>query len=201
MYSVGYAGYYGLSLIVGSYPVLFVSLIGHAAQFGFLQFFENPRESFVRLHNVLILNIGVIDIERTYGQRKLLAQRIPLMPRSRKSKSDSEETDAPRGRSQSISDPAELSTPANTEGESATETDLETETESETTPPSRGLPLPLTPRGSIIGLNGTRKQRTPSPAPMSQHDLMNTYFRKDALLFSNIDLFRCVLTYLVRSKY
>jgi phosphatidylethanolamine N-methyltransferase len=40
----GYAGYYGLSMIVGSYPVLFVSLATHAAQFAFLAFFENPRE-------------------------------------------------------------------------------------------------------------------------------------------------------------
>ena len=48
MYSVGYAGYYGHSLIVGSYPVLFVSIAAHAAQFGFLVFFENPREWNVR---------------------------------------------------------------------------------------------------------------------------------------------------------
>ena len=41
---LGYAGYYGLSLIVGSYPVLFVSIAAHAAQFGFLVFFENPRK-------------------------------------------------------------------------------------------------------------------------------------------------------------
>ena len=45
MYSVGYAGYYGLSLIVGSYAVLFVSLAAHAAQFAFLIGFENPRMS------------------------------------------------------------------------------------------------------------------------------------------------------------
>ena len=41
----GYAWIYGISLIVGSYPVLFVSLAAHSAQFAFLVFFENPRES------------------------------------------------------------------------------------------------------------------------------------------------------------
>jgi phosphatidylethanolamine N-methyltransferase len=45
MYSVGYAGYYGLSLIVASPTVLFVSLAAHAAQFGFLLYFENPRKA------------------------------------------------------------------------------------------------------------------------------------------------------------
>ena len=43
---VGYAGYYGLSMIVGSYPVLFVSLATHAAQFAFLVLFENPRQCY-----------------------------------------------------------------------------------------------------------------------------------------------------------
>lgn len=38
-------GYYGMSLIVASETVLFVSLAAHACQFGFLVYFENPRSS------------------------------------------------------------------------------------------------------------------------------------------------------------
>ncbi|EIM80188.1 uncharacterized protein STEHIDRAFT_126160 [Stereum hirsutum FP-91666 SS1] len=71
MYSVGYAWFYGLSLIVGSYPVLFVSIAAHAAQFAFLVWFENPH------------------IERMYGQRKPLAERVLVPRRSRTHKSQS----------------------------------------------------------------------------------------------------------------
>ena len=42
MYSVGYAGYYGISLMAASYKVLFISIIAHAAQFAFLVWVENP---------------------------------------------------------------------------------------------------------------------------------------------------------------
>ncbi|KAF9883437.1 phosphatidylethanolamine N-methyltransferase [Aspergillus nanangensis] len=42
MYSVGYAGYYGISLMAASYKVLFISIIAHAAQFAFLVLVENP---------------------------------------------------------------------------------------------------------------------------------------------------------------
>lgn len=42
MYSVGYAGYYGISLMAASYRVLFISIAAHAAQFIFLVWVENP---------------------------------------------------------------------------------------------------------------------------------------------------------------
>lgn len=42
MYSVGYTGYYGISLMAGSYHVMFISIIAHAAQLAFLQIVENP---------------------------------------------------------------------------------------------------------------------------------------------------------------
>lgn len=42
MYSVGYAWYYGISLMAASYKVLFISIVAHAAQFAFLLWVENP---------------------------------------------------------------------------------------------------------------------------------------------------------------
>ncbi|MCJ1314156.1 phosphatidylethanolamine N-methyltransferase [Agyrium rufum] len=42
MYSVGYAGYYGISLMAASYKVLTISVMAHAAQFAFLVWVENP---------------------------------------------------------------------------------------------------------------------------------------------------------------
>lgn len=42
MYSVGYAGYYGISMMTASYKVLAISIIAHAAQFVFLTLVENP---------------------------------------------------------------------------------------------------------------------------------------------------------------
>lgn len=42
MYSVGYAGYYGISLMAASYLLLAVSIAAHAMQFAFLFIVENP---------------------------------------------------------------------------------------------------------------------------------------------------------------
>jgi len=50
MYSVGYAGYYGISMMAASYSVLFISIAAHLSQWAFLEFVEEPH------------------IERTYNQ-------------------------------------------------------------------------------------------------------------------------------------
>ncbi|PHH82532.1 hypothetical protein CDD83_3240 [Cordyceps sp. RAO-2017] len=42
MYSIGYAGYYGISMMAASYEVLFISILAHLAQFAFLVAVENP---------------------------------------------------------------------------------------------------------------------------------------------------------------
>ncbi|KOS17741.1 Phosphatidylethanolamine N-methyltransferase [Escovopsis weberi] len=42
MYSIGYVGYYGISMMAASYEVLFISIFAHIAQFAFLVLVENP---------------------------------------------------------------------------------------------------------------------------------------------------------------
>jgi phosphatidylethanolamine N-methyltransferase len=76
MYSIGYAGYYGASLMAASYKVLFISIIAHAAQFAFLVMVESPH------------------IERTYSSpppRRAINE-LPLAAQADKSLPDQSRT-------------------------------------------------------------------------------------------------------------
>jgi phosphatidylethanolamine N-methyltransferase len=77
MYSVGYAGYYGISLMAASYKVLFISIAAHAAQFIFLVWVENPH------------------IERTYNSPPPRRRNIEQESAQRDPPTSSETNEAP----------------------------------------------------------------------------------------------------------
>jgi phosphatidylethanolamine N-methyltransferase len=84
-------------------------------------------------------------------------------------------------------------TPTVTDGETATESDaLATEPEGQSdSPPIQAAILQsgtFTPPKRTAGLLAERKKIKEQGT--SQHDLLNKYFRRDAVLLHNVDLFR-----------
>ena len=126
-----------------------------------------------------------------YGQRKLLAQRIPISTTHECVNDDEDET---KRRSTSVDSASSIfSTPAATEGDTATDTELDTETEVEHDVDYENnttiLDTPKVARSqdsSVLSSN-----RKPLRA-LSQHDLLNQFFRKDLLIFHNFDPLRYV---------
>jgi phosphatidylethanolamine N-methyltransferase len=150
-----------------------------------------------------------------YGQPKAIAKRTPLVPKSRstsaKATPEGSSTPAdppataPEETMKSIAelDPADLlSTPTATDGETATESELDSELdEAEATP----IPAPVTPKiakmklskhksslsvASSVSDESGRKHYTKKQKPMSQHDLLNKYFRRDTVVVRNLDVLR-----------
>ncbi|KAH8920071.1 hypothetical protein BT69DRAFT_1284313 [Atractiella rhizophila] len=187
MYSVGYAGYYGLSLIVCSETVFFVSLVAHACQFAFLVWFENPH------------------IERTYGEKKPLAARVPLrLPSSSNiptvSSSKVQEAEVLPSKERALSPSSSVHTAAasifdpEAEKEEATtpcETADETETEGEEEDRrnrGRSESAPNSEQWNMVERRGRSRLRT----VWTKHDLDNRYFNngKELIVFKNWDPLR-----------
>jgi hypothetical protein len=120
-----------------------------------------------------------LDIERFYGQPKLLAQRVPIpqppplancsanvVPQVRSSLQGQGETLA-RARAYS----APPSTPPATGGLTSCDSETESDAELDSQQPCINEEI------------GSTK--------LSHHDLRNRYFRKDTIVLSHLDVFRC----------
>jgi phosphatidylethanolamine N-methyltransferase len=123
------------------------------------------------------------DIERMYGQRKLIAKRVPVVIPKAMGAADGNSDVNQSG----VDD---LPVPAMTDDETATDTELETETEAEMSTSSRKRARSKY-QDSTSGSSGTgRSNSIPQKKVVSQHDLFNKYFRRDTVILKNIDLLR-----------
>lgn len=117
------------------------------------------------------------DIERTYGERKPLAARMPLQTASVPNNATS--------LASSIDDDPN-STPGLTDASADSDTEIET-SDREIGPESRNAYQQHRKRVSSIPIENETSQ-----VPITRHDLDNKYFHHDLLVFKNFDLFRSV---------
>lgn len=128
-------------------------------QFGFLTFFEDPH------------------IERTYGERVPLAQRVPL-----------ENVDIPTRSTEPLEDDTAVddSTPSQTDASTDTETDEPPEIPRSSHRPRRST----TSTFATFGNQPFNQQEASRLAHLTQHDLNARYFQHEAVVFTNWDPLR-----------
>jgi len=188
MYSVGYAGYYAMSLLTFSPAVLFVSLAAHAMQFGFLRYFEEGH------------------IERVYGGgRKPLAARVPLVLQKEE---EGEEGETPALTSDGDDGETEVEVETETETEEDDQSEEQRQDSNEKkkqtrTTRTRQRTFSTSSYDSMLqshsrsstsinsnGYNNKNNNNKDKVTLTTRHDLDNTWFRKDLLIFKNFDPFR-----------
>lgn len=138
-----------------------------------------------------------------YGKRKAIAKRTPLVPSGTKSPSCVNvaglSLNPPLAATRAERD---VDTPAVTEGDTATETELETDEDLDDDVNLASLPnrknrvnvlrhrtQPST-ASSISNNDSPMNSPGPRTEARSQHDLLNKYFRRDAVVLRHIDVLR-----------
>ena len=175
--SVGYAGFYGLSLVVGSYALLFVSMAAHATQFASLALFENSRTFTVLFSFSRSRTFPYLPVQTSNGHTEnasSLQNANPTLPLLFNTPNMPLLSNAPL--------------PPN----------------ATTLPRPHPSPMLVSPRKrpstqlgpSLIAL-GLGQQHCWSGLPwetakVTKHDFLSPYFRKDIVVWSNLDWFRCV---------
>jgi hypothetical protein len=121
-----------------------------------------------------------VDIERLYGERKLLAERKPL----------------PLSAAQCLQRTAGIQRNRSFSATSVSSAAISEETAIDLDGPfdrmSISTNMSISPSTGGMG-NGAAGTDTPTrTAKITKHDLLNQYFRKDVVVWSNLDWFRCV---------
>ena len=120
-----------------------------------------------------------LDIERFYGQPKLLAQRVPIPQPTPLANCSAnvvpQERSSLQGQGETLTRARSFSAPPSTPSTMGGLTPCDSETESDVEVDSQQTCI-------NEGIGSTK---------LSHHDLRNRYFRKDTIVLSHLDVFRC----------